>query len=80
MLTEQEVLDRLRAVVAAAGSQKAYADRIGVSQSYLSDVLIGNRAPGEKILTALGLEAVIMYQKSQDRAHGPGDKKSVDPV
>lgn len=63
MLTERDVLDRLRAAVAVAGSQKAYAERIGVSQTYLSDVLTGNRAPGEKILTALGLEAVMMYQE-----------------
>lgn len=62
MLTEQDVLDRLRAAVLAAGSQKAYAEHIGVSQTYLSDVLTGNRAPGEKILTALNLEAIIMYQ------------------
>lgn len=62
MLTEQEVMDRLRAAVAAAGSQKVYAESIGVSQAYLSDVLNGNRAPGEKILIALGLEAVIMYR------------------
>lgn len=63
MLTERDVLDRLRAAVVAAGSQKAYADYIGVSQTYLSDVLTGNRAPGEKILTALNLKAVIMYQE-----------------
>lgn len=63
MLTEQDVLDRLRAVVTAAGSQKAYAEQIGVSQTYLSDVLTGNRAPGEKILVALRLEAVLMYQE-----------------
>lgn len=62
MLTEQEVMDRLRAAVAAAGSQRAYAEQIGVSQTYLSDVLTGNRTPGEKILTALGLEAVMMYR------------------
>lgn len=65
MLTEQDVMDRLRAAVTAAGSQKAYAEQIGVSQSYLSDVLIGNRAPGEKILTALDLEAVVMYQEKK---------------
>lgn len=63
MLTEQEVMARLRAAVAAAGSQKAYAEQIGVSQTYLSDVLTGNRAPGEKILTSLGLEAVAMYRE-----------------
>lgn len=63
MLTEQNVIDRLRAAVAAAGSQKAYAERIGVSQTYLSDVLTGNRSPGEKILAALSLEAIILYQE-----------------
>lgn len=63
MLTEQDVLDRLRAAVQAAGSQRAYAEQIGVSQTYLSDVLTGNRAPGEKILNALSLEAVVMYRE-----------------
>ena len=66
MLTEQDVMDRLRAAVAAAGSQKAYAEQIGVSQSYLSDVLVGNRTPGEKILVALNLEAVMMYREKQN--------------
>lgn len=65
MLTEQDVIDRLRAAVLVAGSQKAYAEQAGVSQTYLSDVLTGNRAPGEKILTALNLEAIIMYQEKQ---------------
>lgn len=65
MLTEQDVMDRLRTAVQAAGSQKAYAEKIGVSQSYLSDVLIGNRSPGEKILIVLGLEAVVMYREKQ---------------
>lgn len=63
MLTEQEVIERLRAAAQIAGSQKAYAEQIGVSQTYLSDVLTGNRAPGEKILTALNLEAVIVYRE-----------------
>lgn len=67
MLTEQDVMERLRVAVAAAGSQKAYAERIGVSQTYLSDVLIGNRTPGQKILDALGLEALLMYR---EKGHG----------
>jgi DNA-binding transcriptional regulator YdaS (Cro superfamily) len=65
MLTEQDFIDRLRAAIVAAGSQKAYAEHIGVSESYLSDVLRGNRAPGEKIVTALNLEVITMYREKR---------------
>ena len=63
MLTEHDFIERLRTTVAAAGSQKAYAERIGVSASFLSDVLRGNRTPGEKIIAALGLEMIVMYRE-----------------
>lgn len=34
----------------------------GISAGYLSDVTLGRRAPGPKILTALGLRRVVRYE------------------
>lgn len=34
-----------------------------VSAGYVFDVLKGARPPGDKILSALGLEKVVMFQK-----------------
>jgi DNA-binding transcriptional regulator YdaS (Cro superfamily) len=68
MITEQQVVSQLRAAASAAGSQRAYAESIGVSEAYLSDVLAGRRAPGPKVLAALGLEAVILYQSAGGNA------------
>jgi transcriptional regulator with XRE-family HTH domain len=54
-ITEEEVRQRLREAIERAGSQQAYAAQIGVSNSYLSDVVNGRRLPGESILRPLGL-------------------------
>lgn len=43
------------------GSQKAFAEVCGVSESYMSDVVRGARRPGHKILRKLGLQAKIVY-------------------
>ena len=45
------------------GSQKALAAQLGVSESYLSDVLSKRRMPGKRILSALGFESVQAYKK-----------------
>lgn len=47
-------------------SQLRVAADMGVSPSYLSDVMTGHREPGPKILTALGLERVIRYRPISD--------------
>lgn len=67
MLTEEELIDRLRTVVAQAGSQKDFAQQHGLSEQYLSDVLRGRREPGQKILEALGVERVVGYREKGDR-------------
>lgn len=64
-----EELDRLgmfrelRGAVARAGSQAAFAAKIGISATYLSDVLNARRDPGETILAALGLARVTRYRR-----------------
>ena len=45
----------LRSRVTSLGSQRAAAVALGISQSYLSDLLRGTRKAGPKILSILGL-------------------------
>jgi transcriptional regulator with XRE-family HTH domain len=61
MITQAELVALLREQ--AQPSQQAYAQRIGIHQSYLSDVLNGRRDPGKTILAALGYERVVLYRK-----------------
>jgi len=61
ILTLRDVLHRLHALI-GDGTQKAAAERLGVSQQYLSDVLNEAREPGPLILAGLGIERVVTYR------------------
>jgi hypothetical protein len=63
LLNQREFIAELRSRVNQFASQKEAAKAWGVSESYLSDVLSGWRAPGEKICNAVGYERVTMYRK-----------------
>lgn len=54
----------LRGACEAAGGQKAWAERHGVSPQYVNDVLNARRDPGASILRALGWKRVVTYRKS----------------
>lgn len=58
-------VELLRAAVDKAGTQTAFAKKHGVSIAYVNDVLQGRRAPGAKILAALGLESQLTYRKAK---------------
>lgn len=45
------------------GNLREWARENDVSPGYVSDVLFGRREPGEKVLSALGLERVVTYRK-----------------
>lgn len=60
-LSREQLIKRIEAAVAAAGSQAALADKIGVSDAYLSDVLNNRRDPGEKMLAGLGYAREVRY-------------------
>lgn len=62
MLTEQEVIERLRIAVEAAGGQRAFARAHEFTAGYINDVLRGKRAPAERVLAVLGIERVIVHQ------------------
>ena len=53
----------LKSEIEIAGSQKAFAARLGISEQYLTDILKRRREPGEKILKPLGLRRVVTYER-----------------
>ena len=58
---------RLRQRAARAGSQAALAQQLGITPTYLSEVLGGRREPGPKFLRALGLRRVTVYLPEKGR-------------
>lgn len=59
-----DALVHLRHAVEDAGSQKALAQRLGISTSYVSDLLAGKRKISARILAKLGLRAVVSYVRT----------------
>lgn len=63
-----DVTARLRAACETAGGQKQWAAANGVSGSYVCDVLMARREPGESILSALGLRKITRYVETRKEA------------
>jgi DNA-binding transcriptional regulator YdaS (Cro superfamily) len=61
VLTEQEVMKRLRAAVEKAGGQRAFAEQAGLTPAYVNDVLHGRRALADKILAAISVKRTVTY-------------------
>lgn len=72
-LDSLEVCRRLSAACAKAGSQKAFAEKHGISTAYLCDVLNARREPGPSVLDAIGLVKVTRYRAKAPTA--PKGKK-----
>lgn len=43
-------------------TQKAFADEIGISGSYLGEIYQKTREPGPKVLRAIGVKRHVMYE------------------
>ncbi len=70
-LERPELLRRLRRLAAAeATGQRGLAARLGVSASYLNDVIRGRKCPGDKLLRGLGLRRVALYVRRARRRRG----------
>ena len=61
-MTLDEVLALLLAECEKVKTRAAWAKAHGVSPTYVSDVLMGRREPGQSILDALGLERIVTYE------------------
>lgn len=59
------VRQALMRAVEDAGSQKAFAERVGVSAQFLHDVLRDRRNANAEILDAIGYERVVTYRKKE---------------
>ncbi|HEX5426639.1 MAG TPA: hypothetical protein VFW94_24215 [Candidatus Acidoferrales bacterium] len=54
-LTEEDVINLIRCEQGEKSLRK-FADEIGITASYLSDLYLGRRQPGKKILGHFGIE------------------------
>ena len=61
-LTEQEVVAKMREIIKTR-TQASLAAEIGISRSFLNEVIKGTRPPTGKILDHLGLRAQTVYIK-----------------
>jgi hypothetical protein len=59
----EDVLNLLRAEIAATGSQLQWARKKGVDRATLNAALRGRRNLQPKVLKALGLEEVTVYRR-----------------
>lgn len=62
-----QFVEHLRRKASEAGGQKILAQKLGVSEAYLSDVINGRREPADKLLSALGMERVVTYRFIEKR-------------
>lgn len=57
----KEVVEELRLLANSMSSEKALAEKIGISPAYLNDILSGRRNPGPMVLKFLKLEKRTVY-------------------
>lgn len=76
------ILDELRKVVAANGSQKETARVFCISPQYLCDILHGRREISAEVAEILGFERVVTYRPRSGAGDGnqPQRSDAVDPV
>lgn len=55
-MTEAQIRERIKKEVARAGSYRALGREWGITSPYICDLIHGRRAPGAKVLKALGLK------------------------
>lgn len=63
--TQDQVVAQLRSLI-ETGTQLSLAAQIGISRTFLCEVLRGTRPPTGKILDHLGLQSKTIYFKKGD--------------
>jgi hypothetical protein len=69
-LDQKDVVRLLRSEVNRAGGQTKWAKKNGIVPSAISMVLAGDRPPNKKIMSALKLRRVIVFERVDEYAHG----------
>jgi len=67
LLTEQQVRERLQAACDLAGGQRRFAEAHGLRESVISETVNARRAPGQAVLTALGMREVRRFADLRNR-------------
>ena len=63
--SEPDIIDRLRDRIGYKRSQTKLAEELGISRSYLCELLAGAKVkPGPEILKALGYDPTPYYRKA----------------
>lgn len=65
-MTIEQVLGLIRHRCREAGNQARFAEQIGVSAQYLTDVLYGRRRPSEAMLKAIRVRRIPDVYESAD--------------
>ncbi len=65
-MNEREMISHIKSLCRKAGSQKAFAASLGISEQYLSEIIRGKRGMSDNVLTKLGFEKVILYAASKE--------------
>lgn len=63
VMTQHDVLDIISDLIDQAGTKRAIARSLGVSEAYFGDVLLGRRPMSVEFARKLGLEKVTVYVK-----------------
>ena len=80
-MDESTILDFIQAKVNEAGSQSAFAEKVGTSGANVSITLAGKRRPGRKILEGVGVKEVITYELCEEgRADGKRTISALQPL
>lgn len=58
-MTEEQVYQRLLAAIEQAGGQRPFAGQIGVTPSYINDIVNKRRLLSDRILAVIGVERVV---------------------
>lgn len=59
--TPDELMGMLRGAVQEAGTQKDAAHGFGISEQYLSDILLGRREISNRVANKFGLERAVVF-------------------
>jgi DNA-binding phage protein len=70
-LSRDDVVRLLHAEVERAGNQTKWARKAGMVPSQVSMALTGDRLPSRKILKALNLRKVVMFERLPKRKRSP---------
>src|SRR5262249_14083266 len=80
LLDQKDAVRLLRLEVNRAGSQKKWAKKNGVTQSLISMVLSGDRPLNNKIISALKLRRVVVYERLDRTAGRPSARPAAAEV